>query len=52
MKKELKKFTSTRSSETKHKETMQEGQNQNTWVEVSGRHGDHDGDSFGDPKRP
>ena len=51
-KRELKIFTSTRSFETNHKETMQEGQRQNAWVEVSGRHGDYNGDSFNDPKRP
>ena len=51
-KRELKKFTSTRSFETNHKETTQEGQKKNAWVEVSGRHGDYNGDSFNDPKRP
>lgn len=32
-----KKFTSSRSSETITKETIQEGQNQSAWVEVEGR---------------
>lgn len=45
-----KKFTPIRSFEIMPKETIQEGQNQSTEVELSGRHSNYDGDSFSDPK--